>query len=130
MTDIPPASPTLARSAWDIIKSRSPVTIAGLALILAFLYCLSVDTYVVRWRLMIPLAGAGCGLFLMQRQRTTGAESRICLVGFWLMLSLFLVRDATLSKELANLFDTVNHYKGQAGELNNALDDFFMGTGH
>jgi len=126
----PSASPAPARSAWGIIKSISPVTIVGLALILVFLYYLSVDTYVIRWQLMIPLAAAGCGLFLIQRRRTTGAESRICLVGFWLMLVLFLVRDIALSKELANLFDTVNHYKGQAGEFNNAMNDFFMGTGH
>jgi len=130
MTDTPPAAPTLAHSAWNIIKSLSPVTIAGLALILVFLYCLSVDTYVVRWWLMIPLAGAGCGLFLMQRCRTAGAESQICLAGFWLMLILFLVRDVALSKELANLFDTADHYKEQTGEFNNALNDFFIGTGH
>ena len=79
---------------------------------------------------MMPLAAAGCGLFLVQRRRTSGAEARICTVGFWLMLILFLVRDAALSRELANLFDTVNHYKGQAGEFSNALNDFFMGTGH
>jgi hypothetical protein len=130
MTDPPPASPTLSRSAWEAIKTFSPVTIAGLALILLFLYCLSVDTYVVRWWLMMPIASAGCGLFLIQRRRTTGAESRICLVGFWLMLILFLVRDAALSKELADLFDTVNYYKGSADVFNNAMEDIFMGTGN
>ena len=107
------------------LRSWSPATFLGLAGLVAFAVCCRIDTCVVRWWLMLPLAAAGSALFLWRRARATGLESRICSVGFALLLALVVLRDVGLSRKLAGLFDTVNGYKGRIDQTNRELNRLF-----
>jgi hypothetical protein len=115
------------KSVWANLKAISPATYIGLALVALFLYFCNIDTCAVRWRLMLPLAAAGIGLFQWRRKRAPAVEARICTAGLCLLVALFLLRDIGLSNQLAGLLDQMNQYKSQVNELSGALDRFFGG---
>ena len=113
------------RSLWNRIRPLPLATLAGLALTALFLVFCKIDTYVVRWWLMLPLAAAAGGLLLWRRTRAPPVESRICSVGLCLLLALFLLRDIGMSKKLATLLDTVDKYKTQVDQATRAINRFF-----
>ena len=113
------------RSLWNRIRPLPLATLAGLALTALFLVFCKIDTYVVRWWLMLPLAAAAGGLLLWRRTRAPPVESRICSVGLCLLLALFLLRDIGMSKKLATLLDTVDKYKTQVDQTTRAINRFF-----
>ena len=109
------------------LKTFSPATGLGLLATILFLAFCQIDAYVVRWWLMLPLAAAGCGLFLWRRKRGSVAESRVCTLGLCLLLALVVLRDVGLSRKLADLFDTVSGYQSQVDHANAELNRFFHG---
>ena len=113
------------RSLWNRIRPLPLATLAGLALTALFLVFCKIDTYVVRWWLMLPLAAAAGGLLLWRRTRAPPVESRICSVGLCLLLALFLLRDIGMSKKLATLLDTVDKYQTQVDQATRAINRFF-----
>ena len=85
------------RSLWNRIRPLPLATLAGLALTALFLVFCKIDTYVVRWWLMLPLAAAGGGLFLWRRKRGSAAESRVCTLGLCLLLALVVIPEIRIS---------------------------------
>jgi hypothetical protein len=114
------APPEHSRSVWNTLKTFSPATFAGLTLVVLFLALCRIDTCVVRWWLMLPLAAAAGGTLLWRRTRAPEVESRICTAGLWILIALFFLRDIGLSCKLAELLDKVakasrdfNHFFGR-----------------
>ena len=123
MEEIAPKKPLL-----DTLKTFSPATALGLlALVLFGVFC-TIDTTAVRWWLMLPLAAAGCALFLWRRTRAAGLEARLCSLGVALLLALVVLRDIGLSRKLAELLDTLEQYQTQIDEATTAIDRFFQGS--
>lgn len=115
------------KTALEIIKTFSPATFAGLALLLLFAVFTQIDTLVVRWWLMLPLAAAGCGLLESRRRNAAGLEARICAIGFWLLAAFVLLRDVGLSRKLAELFDKMTEINSQVSQMGLDLNRFFEG---
>jgi hypothetical protein len=115
------------KTALEIIKTFSPATFAGLALLLLFAVFTQIETCVVRWWLMLPIAAAGCGLLESRRRSATGLEARVCAIGFWLLAAFLLLRDVGLSRKLAELFDKMKQFNDQMGQMGLELNRFFEG---
>lgn len=109
----------------DILKSFSPATGIGFALLVLFLVFCNIDAYAVRWWLMLPLAAAGSGLLFWRRQRAQGVEARLCAIGIGLFLALVVLRDIGLSRKLAGLLDKVNQYKSEVNQFTSEINRFF-----
>lgn len=122
MEEIPPK-----KTVWAALKSISPATYIGLALVVLFLVFCKIDDYAVRWRLMLPLAAAAGGLLFWRRKRGAGLESRICTAGLCMLVALFLLRDIGMSNKLAELLDQVNQYKSEVTHFSDELNRFFGG---
>ena len=118
---------TSKNNVFAALKAFSPATGLGLLATILFLAFCRIDAYVVRWWLMLPLAAAGCGLFLWRRKRGSAAESRVCILGLRLLLALVVLRDVGLSRKLAGLFDTVSGYQSQVDRANAEINRFFHG---
>jgi hypothetical protein len=86
-----------------------------------------IETCVVRWWLMLPIAAAGCGLLEGRRRSATGLEARVCTIGFWFLAAFLLLRDVGLSRKLAELFDKMKELNNQMGQMGLELNRFFEG---
>lgn len=116
-----------AAALWNAVRPFAPATWLGFAALGLFFICLSIDTCVVRWWLMLPLAAAG-GVLLWRRRRDAGRlEGRICTAALVVLLALFLLRDIGLSRKLAGLLDKVNQYKAEVDRATRELGHFFGG---
>ncbi len=49
---------------------------------------------------MLPLASGAIIVLRRQLGVVSGTEKRLCLIGFWLVVSLFLIRDIYLSDRM------------------------------
>ena len=123
MNEAPAPEPALR----DTLKTFSPATFAGLVLLVSFAVLTQVETCVVRWWLMLPLAAAGCGLLEWRRRGAAGLEARVCRTGFWLLFDFFLLRDIGLSSKLAELFDQLAEFNRSLNEVGVDLNRFFEG---
>lgn len=115
------------KTTLEIIKTFSPATFAGVALVVLFAVFTQIETCVVRWWLMLPLAAAGCGLLESRRRSAAGLEARVCAIGFWLLAALLLLRDVGLSRKLAELFDQLAEFNRNLNEVGFDLNRFFEG---
>ena len=118
----------IPKTSWpDVLKNFSPATFVGIAGLVLFLVFCTIDTCIVRWWLMLPLAAAGSALFLWRRTRAAGAEARVCSAGLALLLALVVLRDVGLSRRLAGLFDQLTAYKTQVDQAGREINRFFGG---
>lgn len=127
MNEAPAPAPAPESTLLDTLKAFSPATFAGFALLVSFAVLTRIDTCVVRWWLMLPLAAAGCGLLEWRRRGATGLEARVCRAGFWLLIAFFLLRDIGLSGKLAELFDKMAEFNRNLNEVGVDLNRFFEG---
>lgn len=127
MNEVPAPASVPEPALIETIQKFSPVTFAGLALLVLFVVFTRIETCVVRWWLMLPIAAAGCGLLEWRRRSAAGLEARLCLAGFWLLFAFFLLRDIGLSRQLAQLFDKVAEFNRNVGGMGIELNRFFEG---
>lgn len=127
MDETPQTPPARRIAVLNVLKTFSPATFAGLALLVIFAVFTQIDTCAVRWWLMLPLAAAGCGLLEVRRRNATGPEARVCAIGFWLLAALVLLRDVGLSRKLAELFDKMAEFNRNVGQMGLELNRFFEG---
>ena len=123
----PAPAPAPAPGLLQAIRTFSPATFAGFALLVLFAVFTRIDTCVIRWWLMLPIAAAGCGLLEWRRRGATGLEARVCRAGFWLLIAFFLLRDIGLSGKLAELFDKMAEFNRNLNEVGVDLNRFFEG---
>ena len=127
MAETPQTPPARLIAVLSVLKTFSPATFAGLALLALFAVCTQIDTCAVRWWLMLPLAAAGGGLLEVRRRNATGPEARVCAIGFWLLAALVLLRDVGLSRKLAELFDKMAEFNRNMNDAGIHLNRFFEG---
>jgi hypothetical protein len=100
----------------DDAKKFSMTTYIGAGLALAFLIFCFIDTIVVRWWVMLPIAIAGLIISFSQKAKTKGTEKLVCTVVFVGLLAAVLLRDAIMAHKLAQLLDGIsemaNAFKG------------------
>ena len=120
-------APAPAPARLDTLKTFSPVTFAGLALLVIFAVFTQIETCVVRWWLMLPIAATGCGLLEWRRRNATGLEARVCRAGFWLLVAFFLLRDIVLSSKLDELFYKMSEFNRNLNEVGVDLNRLFEG---
>lgn len=109
------------------IRTLHPPTWTGLALGLLFLVFCFFDNTAVRWWLMLPLAGAGAGIFLRQMKAAAGFERKVCLWGFWIILGLFVLRDLRMSQRLADLYDRMAEMNKSMGDAYKSFESLMNG---
>ena len=127
MNETPPPPSSRLNAVLSVLKTFSPATFAGLALLVLFAVFTQIETCVVRWWLMLPIAAAGCGLLEGRRRSATGIEARVCAIGFWLLAAFVLLRDVGLSRKLAELLDKMAEFNRNVGEMGIELNRFFEG---
>ena len=72
---------TESEKLFEKIKKMAPSTLIGLSLIIIFfLFCFIMDI-VIRWWVMIPIAGISIYLLYNNLNKTTGLEKKFCIYG-------------------------------------------------
>ena len=86
------------------VKTFHPFTHVGLAAILAFtVLFFTAVTY--RWWVMLPLAIGAVVALSRQIKLVSGFERKVCVVGFWVALSLLVSRDIFMSNRICTVLD-------------------------
>jgi hypothetical protein len=100
----------------SFFRDTSPFTKAGYVIALLFLVFMFVDTFNVRWWLMLPLGAGGMYIFWYQWRVSLDVGDRydatFCLWGLVGLAVLVLFRDAHLSSSLAEIHDAIQEIPG------------------
>ena len=77
-------------------KAFSPLTFVGLVLLVLFLaFAFTSISYL--WWIMLPLAAGSVLALKHQSSAASGLEKQVCIIAFWVIIALFLVRDIDIS---------------------------------
>jgi hypothetical protein len=100
----------------SFFRDTSPFTKAGYGLSLLFVVFMFVDTFNVRWWLMLPLGGGGLYVFWYQWRVALDVgdryDAKFCLWGLVGLAVLILFRDAYISTSLAEIHDAIQEIPG------------------
>lgn len=87
----------------DILKTINLSTFIGSGLLVVFLILCLFAATALRWWLMIPIILSAGICFEVGRQRFTGLEKKICMIGLAVAVCLALVRDAVISHKMVGV---------------------------
>ena len=88
-------------------------TLIALGLAALFIVLCFINTTVIRWWLMVPLA-LGAGYLMFNRfQQSDGDEKKVCLYGLWVISIAFVLRDIYLAHGIATFADGMNNMAHQ-----------------
>jgi hypothetical protein len=100
----------------SFFRDTSPFTKAGYVLAMLFVVFMFVDTFNVRWWLMLPLGAGGMYIFWYQWRVSLDVgdryDAKFCLWGLVGLGVLVLFRDAYISSSLAEIHDAIQEIPG------------------
>lgn len=83
----------------DRLKALNLVTMLAVVVTIGYAASFLFQDFMYSWWLMLAMPGAAGFLFWTQRDRTDGFEAKVCRIGLWTVLGLFIIRDAILTAQ-------------------------------
>lgn len=76
----------------------------GIFLTICFIICSCINITNFRWWIMLPMFIIAFVILFSQRKKVTGLEKKFVITTLWVLLIVFLIRDALLSEKLMDIY--------------------------